>query len=143
MIPRETRDLIKEFARQRDMDEKDMLDMMNFYYRDIVRSCSQWEHLRITIHGLGVMYFKEWMIPPLRWNKDPYKKISAQKKKDWYKNHDGLLRKMDGRLADKTIDDMKYLNPERYKQYMNGKQVDGSMEEQRDDSEGDMEQVSE
>lgn len=108
MRPEEPKVLIKQYAEQCGIPEKDMAAMVNFYYREIVRAASHCEHPRILIHGLGYMKFKRWMPGLLERERYPMKRIYDQLAEDRLIKIDATRRKKVNEFAEKTLKDKEW-----------------------------------
>lgn len=111
MTSKETKKLIEEFADANGIDRKDMENMINYYYRDIVRIANNWEHPRISIYGLGTLEFKEYKFSEWRLGRKQYKKLYAQIKKDRQKQIDADERLKTGQVTQKAIFNRYYKLP--------------------------------
>jgi len=107
MISKETKVLIAEHAIENNIPAKDLQDIINFYFREIVWSCSNLMHPRVGIEGLGHMEFEEWKVPPLRKGKPPYELIYKQLEADKKKREETKLRKATRTFTKQTMRDKK------------------------------------
>jgi hypothetical protein len=62
MIPTKVKDLIPETAKDLNISEEDLSNMLSFYFKEVKKKMSNLEYLHFVIRGLGNMTIKGWLI---------------------------------------------------------------------------------
>lgn len=59
MIPKKAEVIIKQIAEEKDIPASTIDDIVSFYYKEVRKTLSSLEHLKINIPGLGVFTIKQ------------------------------------------------------------------------------------
>lgn len=87
MIPKKPKEVIKHIAEEFDLPQSTVDDIVSFYYKELRKTLSSLEHLKVNVKGLGDFIVLQKSVNRLS---NKYNTLSTQYNTDTFKNYHNL-----------------------------------------------------